>query len=45
MWRFVAIRGGIGTRHEIGRHTAQRLVEDAAPDPFAAGRENVSSAA
>lgn len=43
--RFVVICGGTGTQHEIGWHTAQRLVEDVAPDLFAAARENVSSAA
>jgi hypothetical protein len=45
MRRFVVICGGIGTQHEIGWHTAQRLVQDVAPDLLAAARENVSGAA
>lgn len=43
--RFVVICGGIGTRHEVGWQTAQRLVEDVAPDLFAAARQKEPTAA
>lgn len=43
--RFVVICGGIGTEHEIGWQTAQRLVADVAPDLFAPARESMSSVA
>jgi len=41
MRRFVVLCGGVGTRHEIGWHTAKALVEDVAPELFATARDEL----